>query len=219
MAWLRRSLLLLSLQAVAGVPENSTRGLSDAYAAPAHAGCFVKNGDTMLAVKLTYDGNKFDIPGGRTDGHEPAPATKTAERETWEESGYSVEVGELLATVRGGFHIFRCRLKEQNPGKGPDHEVSSVQWIHSWEFDNFMQCPGCRHAICLLLPHALASSVFAPRQHMWRFQDDQAHLYGQWLRNDAGNNNQRVEEQGQHQKPDHDSNDQSSGEHRRLIMV
>ena len=32
-------------------------------------------------------------------------------------------------------------------------------------------------------------------------------------------NNQRVEEQGQHQKPDHDSNDQSSGEHRRLIMV
>lgn len=113
----------------------------------------------------------------------------------------------------------RCRLKEQNPGKGPDHEVSSVQWIHSWEFDNFMQCPGCRHAICLLLPHALACSVFAPRQHMWRFQDDQAHLYGQWLRNDAGNNNQRVEEQGQHQKPDHDSNDQSSGEHRRLIMV
>lgn len=193
MAWLRRSLLLLSLQAVASVPENSTRGLSDAYAAPAHAGCFVKKGDTMLAVKLTYDGNKFDIPGGRTDGHEPA--TKTAERETWEESGYSVEVGELLATVRGGFHIFRCRLKEQNPGKGPDHEVSSVQWIHSWEFDNFMQ------------------------QHMWRFQDDQAHLYGQWLRNDAGNNNQRVEEQGQHQKPDHDSIDQSSGEHRRLIMV
>ena len=49
--------------------------------------------------------NKFDIPGGRTDGQEPA--TKTAERETWEESGYSVEVGELLATVRGGFHIFR----------------------------------------------------------------------------------------------------------------
>ena len=66
------------------------------------------NGDTMLAVKLTYDGNKFDIPGGRTDGHEPA--TKTAERETWEESGYSVEVGELLATVRGGFHIFRPAL-------------------------------------------------------------------------------------------------------------
>ena len=105
MAWLCRSLLLLSLQSVAGVPENSTRGLCDAYAALVHAGCFVKNGDTMLAVKLTYDGNKFDIPGGRTDGHEPA--TKTAERETWEESGYSVEVGELLATVRGGFHIFR----------------------------------------------------------------------------------------------------------------
>ena len=52
----------------------------------------------MLAVKLTYDGNLFDIPGalrrclvqdsrgGRTDGQEPA--TRTAERETFEESGY-----------------------------------------------------------------------------------------------------------------------------------
>ena len=72
---------------------------------PSHAGCFVRNGNKMLAVKLTYDGNFWDIPGGRTDGHEPA--TKTAERETWEESGYPVEVEELLATVRGGFRIFR----------------------------------------------------------------------------------------------------------------
>lgn len=62
------------------------------------AGCFVSNGTAMLAVKLTYDGNLFDIPGalrtrivqdsrgGRTDGQEPA--TRTAERETFEESGY-----------------------------------------------------------------------------------------------------------------------------------
>ncbi|CAE6957443.1 unnamed protein product [Symbiodinium natans] len=149
----------------------------------------------MLAVKLTYDGNKFDIPGGQTNWQEPA--TRTAERETWEESGYPVEVGELLATVRGGFRIFRCSLKQQNPGKGPDHEVSSVQWINPWEVDSFMQ------------------------QHLWRFQDEQAHLYAQWLRNDAENNNQHVEEhKDEHQKPDQDVNqDQANGGQRRLIMV
>ena len=162
MALLRVSLLVLSLQAVHGALKanftNNTRGLADADAAPAHAGCFVKKGNAMLAVKLTYDGNKFDIPGGCTNGREPAK--RTAERETWEESGYPVEVNELLATVRGGFRIYRrasaismlcccafvpepsgirCSVKQQDPGKGPDHEVSSVQWINPWEVDNFMQ--------------------------------------------------------------------------------
>lgn len=40
----------------------------------------------IAQVKLTYDGYLFDIPGGRTDGREPS--TRTAERETFEESGY-----------------------------------------------------------------------------------------------------------------------------------
>ena len=110
MAWLSASLLLLSVRAIAG-NVNASRGLAEMggeRSQPSHAGCFVRNGNKMLAVKLTYDGNFWDIPGGRTDGHEPA--TKTAERETWEESGYPVEVEELLATVRGGFRIFRHGL-------------------------------------------------------------------------------------------------------------
>jgi 8-oxo-dGTP pyrophosphatase MutT (NUDIX family) len=32
---------------------------------------------------------------------------RTAQRETWEESGYKVRTGELLATVRNGFRIYR----------------------------------------------------------------------------------------------------------------
>ena len=108
MASLRTAVFLLILRAVASAPPdaNSSRGLSDADAAPGHAGCFVMQGNAMLAVKLTYDGNLFDIPGGQTNWHEPA--RKTAERETWEESGYPVDVQELLTTVRGGsFNIFR----------------------------------------------------------------------------------------------------------------
>lgn len=123
--------------------------------APSHAGCFVSNGTTMLAVKLTYDGNLFDIPGGRTDGHEPA--TKTAERETFEESGYQVSIGSLLATVRGGFRIYECYLQDTVPRKGPDHEVSQVKWMDAGEIQNHLQ------------------------QHMWRFQDDQAYHYLEWL--------------------------------------
>lgn len=41
-------------------------------APPSHAGCFVSNGTTMLAVKLTYDGYLFDIPGGRERCRVPA---------------------------------------------------------------------------------------------------------------------------------------------------
>mmetsp|Transcript_112043 Transcript_112043/g.157081 ORF Transcript_112043/g.157081 Transcript_112043/m.157081 type:complete len:159 (+) Transcript_112043:89-565(+) len=122
---------------------------------PSHAGCFVSNGTTMLAVKLTYDGNLFDIPGGRTDGREPA--TRTAERETFEESGYQVSIGELLATVRGGFRIYKCYLQGSTPRKGPDHEVSVVKWMDASEIEGHLQ------------------------HHEWRFQDDQACLYLDWL--------------------------------------
>ena len=51
----------------------------------------------IFQVKLTYDGYKFDIPGGCTNGQEPA--TRTAERETFEESGY--QVGEVQAIFLG----------------------------------------------------------------------------------------------------------------------
>mmetsp|Transcript_15440 Transcript_15440/g.29116 ORF Transcript_15440/g.29116 Transcript_15440/m.29116 type:complete len:186 (+) Transcript_15440:49-606(+) len=179
--------VVLSLVISVAVSQAENRAQTDQ--SPSHAGCFVKKGKTMLAVKLTYDGNLFDIPGGRTDGREPAP--KTAERETWEESGYPVEVGELLATVRGGFRIFRCHLKQQNPGKGPDHEVSSVQWINDWEVENFIQ------------------------QHMWRFQDAQAPLYLQWL-HDANMAGEEVQwQQGQQGE----QVQEQDGGHRRLLVV
>eukprot|EP00913_Durusdinium_trenchii_P025868 g24275.t1 len=139
-------------------------------APPSHAGCFVSNGTTMLAVKLTYDGYLFDIPGGRTDGHEPAQ--RTAERETFEESGYQVSIGELLATVRGGFNIYKCYLQDSIPHKGPDHEVSLVKWMDASEIEGHLQ------------------------HHEWRFQDDQARFYLDWLQ---GNNGQHPPEAGEHE--------------------
>ena len=53
----------------------------------------------------------------------------------------------------------RCRLKEQNPGKGPDHEVSSVQWIHQANVPDvrqalvaFVTVPVCLRAVFASLP-------------------------------------------------------------------
>eukprot|EP00913_Durusdinium_trenchii_P016501 g15509.t1 len=68
----------------------------------------------MLAVKLTYDGRKYDIPGGQTNWKEPA--SRTAVRETWEESGY----------------------RDGNPGKGPDHEISEVKWMSKGDVQHQM---------------------------------------------------------------------------------
>ncbi|CAJ1332271.1 unnamed protein product [Effrenium voratum] len=143
--------LLVTASAVLGAEH-------DGHDGPCHAGCFVHKNGTMLAVKLTYDGNKFDIPGGQTNWQEPA--TRTAQRETWEESGYEVTIGPLLATVRGGsFRIYECFLNEPAPKKNPDHEVSSVLWMNEAEIVNHVQ------------------------EHTWRFEADQAHLYIEWLRN------------------------------------
>lgn len=120
-----------------------------------HAGCFVRRGNEMLAVKLTYDGRKYDIPGGQTNWKEPA--SRTAVRETWEESGYRVTAGKHLATVRGGFHIYECFLEDGNPSKGPDHEISEVKWMSKGDVQHQMN------------------------RGMWRFQRSQAYLYLRWL--------------------------------------
>eukprot|EP00439_Symbiodinium_sp_Y106_P043072 s2226_g5.t1 len=148
-------LLFAWLQFVAA-NEPSLRGarhLGDA--SPAHAGCFVRKGNQMLVVKLTYGGRKYDIPGGQTNWREPA--SRTAERETWEESGYRVNAGGRLATVRNHFRIYECYLQDDHPGKGHDHEISEVRWMNADEVRREMN------------------------RGMWRFQRSQAYLYLRWL--------------------------------------
>lgn len=121
---------------------------------PGHAGCFVVRDGRMLAIRLTYDGNRFDIPGGQTNWNEPARCT--AYREALEETGYRVNPRELLAVVRGGFHIYRCDLVQDKPFRQHDHEVSWVGWLSRDE---------------------VQSRISA---NTWRFPE--AHRYAEWLR-------------------------------------
>jgi len=102
----------------------------DASESPMHAGCFVLRGDgRLLAIRLTYDGRKFDLPGGQTNWREPPRCT--AHRETYEESGFEVTPTELLdGNLHGGyFRLYRCVLLKERPSKRPDHEVSQLAWL------------------------------------------------------------------------------------------
>jgi len=121
---------------------------------PAHAGCFVVHNGRLLAERLTYDHEKYDVPGGQTNWREPARCT--AYRETYEETGYLVAPRELLAVVRNDFHLYRCELLRPDPVKGHDHEISWVGWLDVNEI------------------RAKAS------QHMWRFPE--SHRYAGWIR-------------------------------------
>jgi len=121
---------------------------------PAHAGCFITRGGKLLAERLTYDGSKYDIPGGQTNWREPARCT--AYRETYEETGYLARPRELLAVVRNGFHIYRCELIRGEPVKGHDHEISWVGWMDAGEIGNRLS------------------------QRAWRFPE--ANRYASWLR-------------------------------------
>lgn len=100
-----------------------------------HAGCFVIKDGKLLAIKITYGGRDFDVPGGQTNWREPASCT--AHRETYEETGYEVTPTGLLAggLHNGGFNLYRCSLLRDTPVKGPDHEVSGVYWLTPTEVD------------------------------------------------------------------------------------
>ena len=72
---------------------------------PANAGCLIKFEKDIIALTHRVSG-KLDVPGGTSDGDESAQCT--AHREVWEETGFNVEVRELLGVNENGFHVFHC---------------------------------------------------------------------------------------------------------------
>jgi len=141
---------VFSFASTSGVGCNYGRGGD----LPAHAGCFVVRGGRLLATKLTYDGRRYDIPGGQTNWREPARCT--AHRETLEETGYNVAPRELLAVVRNNFHLYRCELLQSHPVMGHDHEISWVGWLSASDIQDRV------------------------RMGHWRFPE--AYRYADWVR-------------------------------------
>jgi 8-oxo-dGTP diphosphatase len=71
------------------------------------AGCFAMKGGNLLVVE-TLSG-LVNLPGGSSNDNEHAQCT--AHRETWEETGLDLEVGELLKVMDTGFHLYHCSFK------------------------------------------------------------------------------------------------------------
>ncbi|MCY7296071.1 NUDIX hydrolase [Alteromonas sp. a30] len=83
-------------------------------APPANAGCIVRVKKRILAITHFYSG-KFDLPAG-TSADSDESAQCTAHRETWEETGFNVEVGTLLGIADSGMHFFACELDDDFDG-------------------------------------------------------------------------------------------------------
>lgn len=95
------TLLLVSAAALADCPrvpdqEDDRR---------ANAGCLIVEGDKVLLLTHRLNG-KLGVPGGTLKKGEWAQCT--AYRETLEESGLAVTVGERVQVMKNGFHLYRC---------------------------------------------------------------------------------------------------------------
>lgn len=91
----------------------------------------------MLAVQLNYDGRAYDTPAGQTNWEEPARCT--AEAATLQETGYTVEAGELLDVVRNGFQIYNCTLLSAVPRRAPDGQASWVGWLDKQQLEDLLE--------------------------------------------------------------------------------
>lgn len=71
------------------------------------AGCIIVTESKMLFVTHRLSG-MLDIPGGGKNDDETLACT--AHRETWEETGFNVEVRHVVGTTSNGMTLFSCHL-------------------------------------------------------------------------------------------------------------
>ncbi len=121
-------LILLPLQVLADCPR--VPGQEDDRRA--NAGCLILHGDKVLLITHRW-GGKLGLPGGTLEPGELAQCT--AHRETLEETGVPVVVGERLQVMKNGFHLYRCMPAEPLPEEGllslpaaARLEVSDIGW-------------------------------------------------------------------------------------------
>jgi 8-oxo-dGTP pyrophosphatase MutT (NUDIX family) len=68
------------------------------------AGCLIVEDRGLLVVESMS--GQLSVPGGSAAEGESAQCT--AQRETWEETGLEVSVGQRLAVFETGFHLYEC---------------------------------------------------------------------------------------------------------------
>lgn len=88
----------------------------------------------MLALKFRPSG-LYDLPFGDPIAQESAQCT--AHRNTWDKTGFNVEVDQLLGVTQSGLMLFSCTLNagftsEDGPMEPPrwvDNEIQQIDFI------------------------------------------------------------------------------------------
>ncbi len=139
-------LIVLVLPIAAGTactasPIACPKSFDPAYELTGNAGCMVERERQMLVVRLRATG-KLGVPGGAPQPGETAQCT--AYRETREEAGLEVTVGELLHKFsETDFYLFDCVLAEP-VNSAPDldnlqtqatEEIAEVLWADPDEIE------------------------------------------------------------------------------------
>ncbi|MBC3764852.1 NUDIX hydrolase [Neptunicella marina] len=119
-----------------------------------NAGCIVRIGSQLLTITHRLSG-KLDIPGGTAQADESAQCT--AHRETFEETGFNVEVGKKLGE-KDDFVFYACRLSGDFTGEITQFPVP--EWAESEVSAISLQNP------------------FALEHHQWRYSDELEQLRG-----------------------------------------
>lgn len=120
------ALLLLSTVLVVSCsdapPPTPVCRVSDAHVddAMGNAGCIIRVNDKLVTIGHRQTG-ALDIPGGTANEGEQSQCT--AHRETFEETGFNVEVGKLLGVAKNGFRFYQCDLSN---GLDTDIEIYPV---------------------------------------------------------------------------------------------
>ncbi|TQV85736.1 NUDIX hydrolase [Exilibacterium tricleocarpae] len=102
----------------------------------ANAGCLVIHDKKLLVIQQRS--GRWSLPGGSSGRGEAAQCT--AQRETWEETGLAVEVGNLVRVFNNGFHLFRCSAAgphatpHATPNPSDRGEVKAVRWLPADQF-------------------------------------------------------------------------------------
>lgn len=93
-------------------PEPPICRISDAHLDDTigNAGCFIRINNKLLTTGNRKTG-KLDTPGGTANEGEIAQCT--AHRETFEETGFNVEVGQLLGVADNGYRIYQCIVNDE----------------------------------------------------------------------------------------------------------
>ena len=133
-------IFVLVLVACAKPPPSPTCRIAKAFNADykGPAGCLIRVQDSLLVVKYSSSG-QYDLPFGDPIANESAQCT--AHRHTWEQTGFNVEVDQLLGVSQSGLMLFSCELNSGftsddgpiNPPSWADSNIQQIEFISPFD--------------------------------------------------------------------------------------